>query len=425
MNKVLDYIDFYVYVLIAFLIPVFSKAIPILIVFLILTTFLRISTYKNLFKLLKSIDFYILIAPFLLIVIGYFYSTNRPEAFVNIETGSSLIIFPFILYFSRNNHLKEKFNWIFKAFVISVLFSYVILWVEALPKYLENGDAFFLYYTSFSKIIKTPNHLSYNVLFAVVIVLLNLFGIEDLLIKKRSKFSIFINLFLFLVLSVYLFQLVAKSTIFIYLLIILLVLAISYYKKIIKTYALATLLIFVIGLSLSMLAIPRVKTRFTNLIELVVNRDKVDYTQQESSTMRFSAMKSSVEIIKENWLIGVGPGDVVDELELSYERNNFRAAECKHTNPHNQFLRSFLMSGIFGLISLILIFYILFRNGIKKKSVLAFLWSFIMLIIFLVDDMFIFRDGVVYFAFFTSYFIFIHPKSKAFIEKNNTISSQT
>jgi hypothetical protein len=73
------------------------------------------------------------------------------------------------------------------------------------------------------------------------------------------------------------------------------------------------------------------------------------------------------------------------------------------------------MSGIFGLVSVLLLFYLMFKTSFKKKSILAVYWAFIMLMIFAIDDIFIFRDGVIYFAFFTSYFIFCHPKSESFL----------
>jgi len=73
------------------------------------------------------------------------------------------------------------------------------------------------------------------------------------------------------------------------------------------------------------------------------------------------------------------------------------------------------MSGIFGLISILLIFFLLAKKAFEKKSILAVFWTFIMILIFAIDDMFIFRDGVIYFAFFTSYFVFCHPSAKSFL----------
>jgi O-antigen ligase len=415
MNRVLDKIDFTVYTVIAFLIPLYTRAIPILMITLFLTTFLRKSNYKNLLGIAKSLNFYILALPFLLMVIGYFYSNNKTEAFFFIETGSSLIIFPFLFYFFRNNKFSRSFHYVFKAYVIGVIISYIILWINVLPKYFATHDYSLLFYTSFSQSIRTPNHLSYNVLFAIIIVFLNLMGANRILLKNKSKISIALSFIAFLLLSIFLFQLVAKSTIIIYVLTIASIVVYSYIKKLIKTPALISIFAVLIGLSVFMLTIPRVQTRFINMFNIVTHKQEINYNQKESSTLRFSAMQASVDLIKENWLVGVGTGDVIDELDKYYIEKEYAAAGRGHTNPHNQFLRSFLMSGIFGLVSVLLLFYLMFKTSFKKKSILAVYWAFIMLMIFAIDDIFIFRDGVIYFAFFTSYFIFCHPKSESFL----------
>ncbi|MDY0140771.1 MAG: O-antigen ligase family protein [Bacteroidales bacterium] len=415
MIKKLDIFDFSIYVLIALLIPLYTRGVPVLMIVLIFTAFLRKSTYVNIPKIIVSKDFLILVLPFLLMLIGYFYSSNKSEAFHNIEKGLSLIIFPFIFYFFKNNTLSDRSHYVFKAFVIGILVSYVILWINVYPKYMETKSTSLLFYTSFSMFIKTPNHLSYNVLFAIIIVFLNLLGANQILFKNNSKATKVISFFLFLVLSLFLFQLVAKSTIIIYLFAIITIVVYAYLKKTIKASTLIVVLAILVGLTVFSLTIPNVKIRFTNMLDIFVHNREINYNEKESSTLRYSAIKSSCEIISENWVFGVGTGDVLDELDRNYSENNYWAAEYNHTNPHNQYLRSFLMSGIFGLISILLIFFLLAKKAFEKKSILAVFWTFIMILIFAIDDMFIFRDGVIYFAFFTSYFVFCHPSAKSFL----------
>lgn len=411
MNRVLDRIDFVIYIVIAFLIPVYIRAVPILMITLLITVFLRKTTYQGLGKLFKNPFFYVLISPFLLMVIGYFYSSNKTQALSYIEIGASLIIFPFLFYFFKNNCFNRSFHFVFKSFVIGVLFTYAVLLINIIPQYVETNDVSLLFYTKFSHIIKTPNHLSYNVLFATIIVFLNLMGANRILLKNKSNISIALSFVAFLILSIFLFQLVAKSTIIIYVLSIITIVIYSYLKKLIKLSTVISIFIVILGLSCYMLTIPRVQTRFMNMFDIVAHKNEINYAQKESSTLRYSAMLASIELIKENWLVGVGTGDVVDELDRCYVEKNYAAAQRGHTNPHNQFLRIFIVSGVFGFLSLLFMFYAIFVTSFKKKSILAIFWTFIMFLIFLVDDIFIFRDGVIYFSFFTSYFVFCHPKT--------------
>ena len=220
------------------------------------------------------------------------------------------------------------------------------------------------------------------------------------------------------------FQLLAKSTIIIYFIVLLFSLLYSYKKKIIRIYFLLLIIITIGALSSYMFTIPEFKQRFTILLNVMLNRENIDYAKKESSTIRYSAINTSFQLIKENWLIGVGTGDVVDELYKSYVENEFSAAESNHTNPHNQYLRMFIMSGILGLLSLILLFYVLARSTIKNRDVFGFLYFISMALIFLFDDLFIFRDGIVLFGFFTPYFVFCKKKMQKSKNINETIEKQ-
>ncbi len=422
MSRVLDKIDIIILSVIAVLIPLYSRAVPILMLCLFLTTLLKKETYTRIPAMLKSFNFYILVSPFLFIVIGYFYSDNKIEAFKGIETAASLIIFGVIYFLSiQNNRNVNQLKNVLRFFVVGVLISYVVLWINIIPKYLETKETILLMYSQFSMIIKTPNHLSYNVLFALIICLVDLLGETTYLFNRKNKLTTALCFALFFVLSVYLFQLLAKSTIIIYFIVLIIALVYAYKKKIIKIYFLLVLLISVGGISTYMFTIPRFKHRFDSLVNIITNREGVDYSKKESSTVRYSAAKSSLMIIQDNWFVGVGTGDVVDELEKSYAVNHFTGASLKHTNPHNQFLRSFVLSGIFGLLSLLLLFYVLARSSLRDKSILSFLYFLSTAMIFLIDDVFIFRDGVVFFGFFAPYFIFCGNSIKSGFIKNQDV----
>jgi O-antigen ligase len=195
----------------------------------------------------------------------------------------------------------------------------------------------------------------------------------------------------------------------------------AYKKKIIKIYFLLILVLAVGGMSSYMFTIPKFKHRFDNLVNVLSHRENIDYSKKESSTLRFSAIKASLIIIEDNWLYGVGTGDVVDELEKCYEENDFESAMTKHTNPHNQFIRSFVTSGIFGLISILLVFFVLAKSSLKNRSLLGFLYFVMMAFIFLFDDVFIFRDGVLFFSFFAPYFVFCKDSLKSGVIENESL----
>ncbi|HOM35403.1 MAG TPA: hypothetical protein PK262_00005, partial [Bacteroidales bacterium] len=62
--------------------------------------------------------------------------------------------------------------------------------------------------------------------------------------------------------------------------------------------------------------------------------------------------------------------------------------------------------GLPGFLSLVAIFVLLFFLSLKHSNPLMFLWALIMLVLFNVEDMFGIQDGIVFFCFYTAYFVF-------------------
>ena len=67
--------------------------------------------------------------------------------------------------------------------------------------------------------------------------------------------------------------------------------------------------------------IPEVNERFKNAIN-AVNESKPDKTNAESSAVRLLVWEAATTIIHENIFIGVGTGDVKDELMKKYLQQN-------------------------------------------------------------------------------------------------------
>jgi len=65
---------------------------------------------------------------------------------------------------------------------------------------------------------------------------------------------------------------------------------------------------------------------------------------------RFEFWKASIGIIKENWLTGVGTGDMNLSFKRQYEMMQTKLAEDQRWRSHNQFLSIFIGFGIFGFL---------------------------------------------------------------------------
>jgi len=149
--------------------------------------------------------------------------------------------------------------------------------------------------------------------------------------------------------------------------------------------------------ALSILDIYNIKNGYTNY--LFINPNSLDYKIYQllyelhtflqgssfnghSLSMRYLLAKTGIEIWKDNFLIGVGTGDVQDAFDWKYEHNKTELSKENHLRAHNQFITFGLT---FGAVGFICIFFLLLRL-FKNQSRIFKLVYFILLLSFLNED---------------------------------------
>lgn len=126
---------------------------------------------------------------------------------------------------------------------------------------------------------------------------------------------------------------------------------------------------------------------------------------------RLLIWQNAITVIKEKPVFGYGVGDALDVLIEEHERTGFKKAAEERWDAHNQFLETTLQSGIIGLLLLLAAFFVPMYQAIRKRQELLFLFLMVCFINFLFESMLIRLAGVVYFAFFYSYLIFMYYPS--------------
>lgn len=285
--------------------------------------------------------------------------------------------------------------------------AYLVCLSVALPAYINTQDVNVFFYQSFSEVIKGPHHLSYHVIFAIVILISSQLN-KTPLFYSQKKLSGF-KLILIFVLSIFLFQLSSKATILIFFAIVGFVFVYSLIKKIVPYKIAIPTIIAVIILSIAGLSTHKVNARFQNLFKAVENRQEVDLKSQESTALRIAAFKAGTGIIKDSFWLGTGTGDIAYAMSDYYKEHDYQGAYIHHISPHNQFVRTFAMHGIFAFISLLAVFGLMIYVAIKEKHLLLMFWAFIMIALFSVEDMFGIQDGIIFFCFYTAYLV-LNPK---------------
>jgi hypothetical protein len=123
-----------------------------------------------------------------------------------------------------------------------------------------------------------------------------------------------------------------------------------------------------------------------------------------SLLQRIESWKTAGQIIKENWLFGVGAGDVADKFKQQYLENSSLLLEENRIRAHNSFLTSWLSFGLVGLVLFTYIQLAFFQFTWRKVNYLGVLFIGLSLISFLLEDTLETQTGVTFFAFFYSFY---------------------
>jgi O-antigen ligase len=381
--------------LIAFSLPIYIYIVPFFIVILFLN-WIAEGNFKEKFLFLKSKFLLLFISYYLLYLIGMIWTNNSNSGWFDLRIKLPILAFPLIASRLRDIIDTKKMPKILYSFVAGCFFATVICLSHACYMWFIYNENHYTY-TKLSVVLH-PSYMSMYILLSVVILLYGFFKntwqnnkrifvmiliiwFWFFIILLQSKAGILIASFMFLVFAIILFVVYKK---YLQIIIPFLVIAGSYYC--------VNHFVFASG-----------NSRIESAKNSILNA-KIDTSTVESNQARILVWKASGEIIKSNFLYGVGTGDIKDELDKMYIKMNMTGIFEEHLNAHNQYLQSALGLGILGIINIILIFLLPFIYSIKEKN---YLYAFFLIIVGLnlfVESMFETQAGVMFYAFFNILF---------------------
>ncbi len=113
---------------------------------------------------------------------------------------------------------------------------------------------------------------------------------------------------------------------------------------------------------------------------------------------RIISYRYAIDIIKKNPFLGVGIGDVYDEMDKYYQKD-FQEKTAITLLPHNQFLMSGVALGFIGILYLIVMMISIFKL-VKKNDFLYLSFCLIMLFTMMIEPLFETQYGTCLFLFF-------------------------
>ena len=380
--------------LVAFLIPL-SHRITVYAIALFFLFWLFSGEWISSFKTsLRRPVFIIGLSFFLIHLIGLIYTSNKSSGWFDIEVKLSLLFFLLIFGLS-GSLLKEKAKYLLYAFAGGTFVAIVACFGIAFYNYYARGLNTFSY-MEFS-VFHHPTYFAMYICFSAAIILSCLYSDS-----KKTLVNYMIGIFLLILLATTVYMLSSKAGILAYFIVLILMSLPSLFnsrKRIFSSVVIA-FAFFQIWFSWTQ------NNRFQSVQESVVNAEQNVQTE-ESNAVRVLVWETTFDLIKANMVMGVGTGDIKDELLNQYQNRNMIGAYENKLNVHNQFLETWLGQGIPGITLLLLLFIIPVVNAFRKRN--WFLLTFVCLVgfNFLFESMFNTQAGVVFFAFFYYLFAFV------------------
>jgi O-antigen ligase len=383
-----------------FLLIFFSIRITNIFIILYLVNWLVGNTMKTWSWQKQDWLLLLIISPWILDLISILYSTHMVIGLHQVEKRFALIAIPIITLHSANNAVKDRTTIFHIGTMCTVLVTFYCLLV-ALYNFLFKSEKM-AYWEDFTQpIIFAPVYVSLIINIVSIWIIYKL--VREWLSLALSQKILYLSLITYLGIITFLVASKLHSVIFI--VIIIMGLVLIYHKHVVSWKASLgiVVLLFAIGFSIFK---SEIKERFADIHNITIPRFDAPDVEFNELTLRLTIFKCATYIIKENPVFGTGVGDVMADLESAYRKVDFKFGYNNAYDPHNQYLRVCIGTGVFGLAlfltSLITVLIMALRSG--DWLVLGFMVLFC--ISFLFESILERHNGIIVYAFFYSILIF-------------------
>lgn len=276
--------------------------------------------------------------------IGLLSSENISFGWMDIGMKASFIVLPlYFLLFS----VKTNWNYVINSFLIGLFLSILVNFYFSFVQFLSSKDVSNFFQAELS-------HLMHRSYWATYLSMGYFFLWYKFIYQERNRFYYLIG-----VLILFILTLMTGAKIGLLLLLFISITMIVLWIKISKRKwsILLTILGLFVALFIVNLKFPQLYQRAQLTVNtLLIPMEKRDLTSFESTTARILMWDTSVELIQENFWLGVGTGDVKDELQRKNFQKGYTGVAEKNYNSHNQFLNTHVAVGFFGVLCLFLAF---------------------------------------------------------------------
>ena len=398
---------------IAFFIPIYSSisdALTYLVFFMFLIECIQIFkgehilSKSNLRFLTLGASLFLLTLPHLII------SEYKSDILMQLDQYTALFVFPIAfatLRFSENpeRHISK----VFLMAVLGTLISSIILFISALIRYHETSAISELYYIRLGNGFH-PTYLSMLTTLSLAIILDRKTLKKYITLYRPLKYIVLVVVIWLIIFNI---LLASKAGVIVQLMVITLF---AVRELVARRHINSAVLVLLLAISTA--SIPTVftytATRFNLLAKSVVysnENDNLLHLDNTTTNSRMNGWKASFDLIRQQPILGVGPGAIKEKLNKAYLARDLAYG---NRNPHNQYLQTWLELGLPGIVMLLLLGVVAAIFAIKEKNYLYLAFLLIIFINMFFESILERRLGVLFFAFWNSLFWFYNLK------KNNS-----
>jgi len=350
--------------------------------------------YKDSFRSFRvHKTWWIFIAFYIVHVIGLLWTTNFKYAFFDLQIKLGFLICPLVIAgFTFNAGAWKTFR---KAFIFGNSLAALICLIYATWSYIYRGQIESFFYGRFS-IFMHPSYFMIYLNLSLLFVLYQLFWERE---NKRIMRRFYITLLFFHLLVLFL---LSGRTALAAAVITVLIYGILLGKNKLLSIKDVWLFIAMFGVAvIFQMVVLKLYNRYVQITNLIREPD----TKTENSTsIRYNIWKISADLISEHPVIGVGTGDLKEELVKKYEAYHYDYGIRTRISPHNQFLHTAVILGLLGIAALILMLGSALLLAWKNRDWIYLLFIILVIMNCMTESILERQAGILFFAFVNSLF---------------------
>lgn len=445
MKTIYDNFGFYSVLMATVSLPFSYSVSSLFLVILFMSILFNPYFYKEFsFPNIKSVSFWVIVLSyvfFLFYLFGYSYSEDIAMAKTELSIKIPFILFPLLIIY-KNRIIKNNLDFLLLGFLAGGFLNTIYILYLAFSRsfyYLEGHIYSFLwdsvakYNWSTRQLFSSgvseftygrlshffhPAYLAMYLTFSIAIIF---YFLKTSSFKKQFIRNFLKGLIVFYSIVIVLLNSRAGIISLSFIIFLSIYLQIFQYKKYVSGVLYSIIFTSLISFSLTYSRMKKNKVYSKVIVEQVETQNILSNgTKQKgqkrktkfgSSTPRLAIWSSAIEELKQNWLWGVGIGDIKNAIYKQDYVKKLRPGVHKY-DSHNQFIQTFLGVGVFGFIVLLSFLFIPYIWALKSKRYLLFSHLSIVLINSLVESVFSRSYGVLFFSLFFYLFLAYNPNYK-------------